>query len=64
MKKMLTSLCAIMMIAPTALSAQTPDQEAATTIAPTAPAQGVVRVRSLYGIDETVQRLRGRFERG
>ena len=58
MKKMLTSLCAIMMIAPTAVAAQAPDQPAATTIAPTATAQGVVRIRSLYGIDETVRRLK------
>jgi uncharacterized protein (DUF302 family) len=57
-KKMLTSLCAIMMIAPTAVSAQAPEQPAATTIAPTATAQGVVRIRSLYGIDETVRRLK------
>jgi uncharacterized protein (DUF302 family) len=30
----------------------------ATSVVPTAPAQGVLRVKSLYGIDETVERLK------
>ena len=28
------------------------------TLAPTAPAQGVIRVKSLYGLDETVTRIK------
>lgn len=54
MTKTLIALCAAtMMIAPVVHA--TPP---AATLAPTAPAQGVVRVRSLYGVVETVERLK------
>lgn len=54
MTKTLIALCAAtMMIAPVAYAAPSP-----TTLAPTAPAQGVVRVKSLYSVDETVERLK------
>jgi uncharacterized protein (DUF302 family) len=46
---------ATMLIAP-AVHAAPPTPPA--SIAPTAPAQGVLRVKSLYGIDETVERLK------
>jgi uncharacterized protein (DUF302 family) len=47
MTKTLLALCAAtMLIAPSVV------------LSPTAPAQGVVRVKSLYGVDETVERLK------
>jgi uncharacterized protein (DUF302 family) len=54
MTKTLIALCAAtMMITPVAYAAPS-----AATLAPTAPAQGVVRVKSLYSVDETVERLK------
>ncbi len=58
MKKILTTLCTVMMIAPATLAAQAPTPAPVTTIAPTETAKGVVRIRSRYGIDETVRRLK------
>ncbi len=49
MKKIVIALCAAMLIAP-AVQAEAP--------APTAPAQGVLRVKSIYGVDETVEKLK------
>ncbi len=49
MKKFLIALCATGLIASAAQ---------AETSAPTAPAQGVLRVKSMYGVDETVQKLK------
>lgn len=49
MKNFLIPLFAAMLVAPAA-QAQTSE--------PTAPAQGVVRVKSLYGVNETVERLK------
>ena len=51
MKKIMISLCAAMLIAP-AVQAEAP------TPAPTAPAHGVLRVKSIYGFDETVAKLK------
>jgi uncharacterized protein (DUF302 family) len=54
MTKTLLALCAATtLIAPTAHA--TPPS---VVLSPTAPAQGVVRVKSLYGVDETVERLK------
>lgn len=62
MKKTLIALCAmgmpIMMIAPAAHAAPATE----VSDAPTAPAAGVIRVKSLYGVDETVERLRADIE--
>ncbi len=53
MTRTLTALCAAtMMIAPAAHGAPP------TTLTPTAPAQGVVRVKSVYSLDETIERLK------
>ena len=52
MKTTLIALCAAMMIAP-AVQAAEPAMSA-----PTAPADGVIRVKSLYSVDETVERLK------
>jgi uncharacterized protein (DUF302 family) len=49
MKKIVIALCAAMLIAPAAQAEMS---------TPTAPAQGVVRVKSVYGVDETVERLK------
>jgi uncharacterized protein (DUF302 family) len=49
MKKILIALCAAMLIVP-AIQAE--------AVAPTAPAQGVLRVKSIYGVDETVEKLK------
>ncbi len=49
MKKFLIALCAATLIAP-AIQAEAP--------APTAPAQGVLRVKSIYSVDETVEKLK------
>jgi uncharacterized protein (DUF302 family) len=55
MKKTLIALfAATMQIAPMAQAAP----PAPSMLAPTAPAQGVLRVKSLYGVDETVERLK------
>ncbi len=49
----LSILCvAILIVAPLAVSAQTAQ------LPPTAPAQGVLRVKSLYGVDETVAHIK------
>lgn len=56
MRKTLIALCAALMIAP-AVQAVEPAM-----VTPTAPAEGVVRVKSLYGVDETVERLRADIE--
>lgn len=46
-------LCAAALaVAPMTLSAQS------TALSPTAPAQGVIRVKSLYSLDETVARIK------
>jgi uncharacterized protein (DUF302 family) len=62
MKKTLISLCLAMMMAPVVHAAPAPAPApaatAAATLTPTAPAQGVIRIKSLYGIDETVTRLK------
>jgi len=58
MKKTLISLCLAMMMAPAVHAAPASASTASATSTPTAPAQGVVRVKSLYGVDETVQRLK------
>jgi uncharacterized protein (DUF302 family) len=53
MTKTLITLCAAsMLIAPVAYAAPP------TMLAPTAPAKGVIRVKSVYGLDETVARLK------
>ncbi len=49
MKKVLIALCAAALIAP-AVQAEAP--------APTAAAQGVLRVKSIYGVDQTVEKLK------
>jgi uncharacterized protein (DUF302 family) len=54
MKKTLIALCAALLIAPVAQAKPT----SAASLAPTAPAAGVLRVKSLYGMEETVRRLR------
>ncbi|MFM9853137.1 MAG: DUF302 domain-containing protein [Sphingomonadaceae bacterium] len=51
-KSFIAVVAATMLVAP-AVHAAPPAK-----IAPTAPAQGVLRVKSLYGIDETVERLK------
>lgn len=51
-KTMIALTAATILIAP-ATQAAPP-----TTQSPTAPAQGVVRVKSLYGVDETIERLK------
>ncbi len=58
MKKTLISLCLAMMMAPAVHAAPASASTASATLTPTAPAHGVVRVKSLYGVDETVQRLK------
>jgi uncharacterized protein (DUF302 family) len=53
MTKTLIALCAAsMLIAPVARAAPP------SGLAPTAPAKGVIRVKSVYGLDETIARLR------
>jgi uncharacterized protein (DUF302 family) len=53
MTKTLIALCATtMLIGPVAHAAPP------VTLAPTAPAKGVIRVKSVYGLDETVARLK------
>jgi uncharacterized protein (DUF302 family) len=53
MTKTLIALCAAtMFIAPAVQAAPS------TTLAPTAPAKGVLRVKSLYSLDETIERLK------
>lgn len=53
MKKTLIALCAVtLFIAPAVLAAPP------MTLTPTAPAKGVLRVNSLYSLDETVERLK------
>ncbi|MVZ96158.1 DUF302 domain-containing protein [Sphingorhabdus sp. IMCC26285] len=49
MKKIVIALCAAMLIAPAAQAQMS---------TPTAPAQGVLRVKSLHGVDETVERIK------
>ncbi|WP_292932984.1 DUF302 domain-containing protein [Novosphingobium sp. PASSN1] len=58
MKTLLTALCFALSVAPMAASAADVNSAGAATLAPTAPAAGVVRVKSRYGMDETVRRLR------
>jgi len=53
MIKSFTALCAATMLIAPAVHAAPP-----AALATTAPAQGVLRVKSLYGIDETVKRLK------
>jgi uncharacterized protein (DUF302 family) len=53
MKKLLIALCAATVFIAPALQAAPP-----TTLAPTAPAKGVLRVKSLYSLDETIERLK------
>jgi uncharacterized protein (DUF302 family) len=53
MKRTMITLCAALLIAP-ALEAK--------PLTPTAPAQGVLRVKSVYKIDETVTRLKADIE--
>jgi uncharacterized protein (DUF302 family) len=55
MNKPLFALCAALALIPVAAKAVPP---ATTTFSPTAPAQGVVRIKSLYGIDETIERIK------
>lgn len=52
MKSIAAALCAAMLVIPAAQATQP-----APTV-PTAPAQGVLRVQSLYGFEETITRLR------
>lgn len=52
MKSTLFALCASLILVP-AIHA-----EPSTPMAPTAPAQGVLRVKSLYGVNETVERVK------
>jgi uncharacterized protein (DUF302 family) len=51
-KNLISLFAATMFIAPLAQAAPP------TSLAPTAPAKGVVRVKSLYGLDETIARLK------
>ena len=53
MKKALFALCAATMFITPAVQAA-PQM----TLAPTAPAKGVLRVKSLYSLDETVERMK------
>lgn len=60
MKKTLIALCAVMM--PVMISAPAVQAADSAMPAPTAPAEGVVRVKSLYGVNETVEKLRTDIE--
>jgi uncharacterized protein (DUF302 family) len=54
MTKTLLALCAALAFAPAAYAAPPTPM----TLAPTSPAKGVIRVKSMYGIDETIARLK------
>ena len=58
MKTLLIALAATLPFATLADAQTAAPASPPTLLAPTAPAQGVVRVRSLYGMDETVDRLK------
>ncbi|GBF57789.1 hypothetical protein PbB2_01459 [Candidatus Phycosocius bacilliformis] len=61
MKNMLFTLCLALSCAPLATGAATvpdPTVTGQTLLSPTAPAAGIVRVKSRYGMEETVRRLR------
>lgn len=67
-KTTLTALCATLSLASAAQAAPVPATQPAAMptaemLVPTAPAQGVLRVRSRYGVAETVERLRADIEK-